>query len=147
MAQLSQVNYEEASAITKHLHTEGDDLVQLHSHTRQRVQALHGEWVGEAADAFFEEMEGELLPALQRVSGALFLGEEILNKIMKITHEADEETAQYFQNDLGGGDFGAGLFGATLGGGGVGDSPSRSAHAARRARARRRVDRHARNLQ
>jgi WXG100 family type VII secretion target len=115
MSHIAQVNYEEASSIAKEVHTDGDDLVQLHSHTRQRVQALRSEWVGVAADAFFEEMESELLPALQRVSGALFLGEEILNKIMKIIHEADEETAQYFKNDLSG-DFGAGLFGSAIGG-------------------------------
>jgi WXG100 family type VII secretion target len=115
MPQISQVNYEEASSIAKNIHIDGDDLVQLHSRTRQRVHALRSEWVGEAADAFFEEMESELLPALQRVSGALFLGEEILNKIMKIIHEADEETAQYFKNDLDG-DFGAGLFGSVVGG-------------------------------
>jgi WXG100 family type VII secretion target len=115
MPHISQVNYEETSSLAKSIHTDGDDLVQLHSHTRQRVQALRSEWAGDAAEAFFEEMESELLPALQRVSGALFLGEEILNKIMKMIHEADEETAQYFKNDLSG-DFGAGLFGAAIGG-------------------------------
>src|SRR5512133_1428645 len=114
MAHITQVNYEEASLISKGLHSEGDDVVQLHSRTRQRVHALHSDWVGDAADSFFEEMESELLPALQRVSGALFLGEEILNKVMKIIHEADEETADLFKNDLGG-DFGAGLFGAAVG--------------------------------
>jgi WXG100 family type VII secretion target len=115
MPNISQLNYEEASSIAKNIHNDGDDLVQLHSQTRQRVHALRSEWIGEAADAFFEEMESELLPAMQRVSGALFLGEEILNKIMKIIHEADEETAQYFKSDLDG-DFGAGLFGSALGG-------------------------------
>jgi WXG100 family type VII secretion target len=114
MAHITQVNYEESGLISKGLHSEGDDIVQLSSQTRQRVHALHSEWVGDAADAFFEEMESELLPALQRVSGALFLGEEILNKVMKIIHEADEETAQFFKNDLGG-DFGADLFGAAVG--------------------------------
>src|SRR5512140_2047380 len=111
MAHISQVNYEETSSIAKNIHSDGDDLVQLHSQTRQRVHALRSEWEGEAADAFFEEMESELLPALQRVSGAWCLGEDILNKIMKIIHEADEETAQYFKNDLNGG-LGAGLAGS-----------------------------------
>jgi WXG100 family type VII secretion target len=115
MAHIAQVNYDETNSIAKNMHSDGDDLVQLHSQTRQRVQALRSEWVGDAAEAFFEEMEGELLPALQRVSGGLFMGVEILNKIMKIIHEADEETAQYFKNDLND-DFGAGLFGSALDG-------------------------------
>jgi WXG100 family type VII secretion target len=115
MPNISQVNYEESGLIAKNLHSDGDDLVQLYSQTRQRMQALRSEWAGDAAEAFFEEMEAELLPALQRVSGALFMGEEILNKIMNIIHQADEATAGYFNSDLND-DFGAGLFGGALGG-------------------------------
>jgi len=117
MAHISQINYEETSLFAKNTHSEGDDLVQLHSQTRQRMQALRADWAGDAAEAFFEEMESELLPALQRVSNALFLSEEILNKIMKIIHAADEDTAGYFK-DGSQDDFGAGLFG--LAGGALG---------------------------
>jgi len=115
MPNISQVNYEESGLIAKNLHADGDDLVQLYSQTRQHMQALRSEWAGDAAEAFFEEMEAELLPALQRVSGALFMSEEILNKIMNIIHQADEATAGYFNSDLND-DFGAGLFGGALGG-------------------------------
>jgi WXG100 family type VII secretion target len=110
MSNLIAINYDETSAFGKQLRNEGNDIVQLYSNTRQRVEALRNEWIGDAAEAFHEEMEAELLPALQRVSGALFLCDEVLLKVMKIIHEADEETTGFFKDDLDT-DFGAGLFG------------------------------------
>lgn len=118
MPNLIAINYDETVAFSKQFRDEGNDIIQLHSNTRQRVQALRNEWMGDAAKAFYEEMESELLPALQRVSGALFLCDEVLVKIMKIILEADEETARFFKDGLDN-DFGAGLFGqasAGLGG-------------------------------
>jgi WXG100 family type VII secretion target len=100
MPDYSQVNYDETTSMAKAFHGEGEDITQLYSATRQRVQALRKDWVGEAAEFFFEEMETELLPALQRLAGAVFFAEEILNKIVKLIHEADEETATYFTTGL-----------------------------------------------
>lgn len=111
---LFQLNYDELGSITKNFKDQGEDMAQLHSTTRQRVRDLHKEWIGEAADEFFDEMETELLPALKRLSQALFYSQDVTNEIMKIIEDADEETAGYFKNQLSGDDFGAGLFGEAL---------------------------------
>ena len=108
-----QLNYDELVSIAKKFKDEGEDLTKLHSTTRQRVRDLHKEWIGEAAEKFFEEMETELLPAVQRLAHALFLSQDMTNEIMKIIQEADEETAGYFGS---GDDFGASLFGGALDG-------------------------------
>jgi WXG100 family type VII secretion target len=109
-----QLNYELLASIAQQFKDEGEDMVKLHSGTRQRVQSLHKEWIGEAAEKFFEEMESELLPALQRLSQALFRSQDVTGEIMKIIQEADEETVGYFENQLAGDDFGAGMFGQAL---------------------------------
>ena len=113
---LFQLNYDQLVAIAKKFKDEGEDIAQLHSTTRQRVRDLHKEWIGEGADKFFDEMETELLPAVQRLSQALFLSQDMTHEIMKIIQEADEETAGYFKNQLSGDDFGASLFGSALNG-------------------------------
>ena len=111
-----QLNYDELASIAKKFKDEGEDIAQLHSTTRQRVRDLHKEWIGDAADKFFDEMETELLPAVQRLAQALFLSQDMTNDIMKIIQDADEETVGYFKNQLSGDDFGAGLFGSALNG-------------------------------
>lgn len=111
-----QVNYDELNAIAKKFKDEGEDAFKLHSATRQRVRDLHKEWIGEAAEKFFDEMENELLPALQRLSKALHFSQDVVSAIMKIVYEADEDTANFFRGDFSGDDFGAGAFQGALGG-------------------------------
>lgn len=111
-----QLNFDDLTSIAKMFKDEGEDLMRLHSTTRQKVRDMHKEWIGEAADKFFDEMETVLLPAVQRLSQALFLSQDTASEIMKIIREADEETAGYFNNQLGGDDFGAGKFGEALAG-------------------------------
>src|SRR5574342_272732 len=111
-----QLNYDQLTSIAKKFKDEGEDIARLHSVTRQRVRDLHSEWVGEAAEKFFEEMETELLPAVQRLAQALFLSQDVTGDIIKIIQDADEETAGYFRNQLSGDDFGASLFGRAMDG-------------------------------
>jgi WXG100 family type VII secretion target len=111
-----QLHYDQLVSIAKKFKDEGEDIAQLHSITRQRVRDLHKEWIGDAADKFFDEMETELLPAVQRLAQALFLTQDVTGDIMKIIQDADEETAGYFRNQLSGDDFGASLFGSALNG-------------------------------
>ncbi len=114
MAGIVQLNYDELNSIIKNFHDEGEDITQLLSTTRQRVQELRSEWIGDAADKFFDEMEHDLLPALLRLSQALFISQDVLSQITKTIHAADEENAGQFKGD----DFGASGFEAALGAGG-----------------------------
>ncbi len=117
MANLVQLNYDELATIVKKFNHEGDDFAELYSVTRQKVQALTKEWIGVGADKFFDEMEQELLPALQRVSKALFVSQDALMEITKIIREADEENENLIKGSLGSGDdFGASGFEAAVGG-------------------------------
>lgn len=109
-----QLNYGLLQSIAQRFKEEGEDMAKLHSSTRQRLQSMHKEWIGEAAEKFFEEMETELLPALQRLSHALFQSRDVTGEIMRLIQDADTETAGYFKNQLSGDEFGAEMFGHAL---------------------------------
>ncbi len=108
-----QLKYDELAQIAKRFKDEGEDIAKLHSVTRARVRDMRKEWVGEAAERFFAEMENEVLPALERLSRALFFTQDVTLNISKIIRNADEETATYFKNRLGD-DFGASRFSGAL---------------------------------
>ena len=91
-----QLNYDLLEPIAKKFKDEGEALIKLHSSTRKYAQDLRKEWIGEAAEKFFEELETELLPALQRLSQALLQSQNVSGEIMKIIQDADQETAGYF---------------------------------------------------
>jgi WXG100 family type VII secretion target len=135
------LNYDELGTIVKKFRDEGEDVVQMQLKMRDRVQALHKDWVGQGADKFFNEMENDMLPALTRLAGALFYAQDVLNKIIKTIQTFDEDTAGYFKVDfahlnpinlgafLAGAGVGAGignLTGAALSGGPAGSGPGDS---------------------
>lgn len=109
MMSLLQVNYDDLMQISKLFRDDGDDLAQVYSRLRKEMQALQHDWVGEAAETFFAEMEEVLLPALKRAYEAMYFSNDVTRKIVKLIHDADEETGSYFNVDFGA-DFGAGLF-------------------------------------
>lgn len=126
MAKFVQLNYDELTTLVKKFKEGGEDYTRLHSNLRQRVQDLHKDWIGEGAEKFFEEMEIELLPALLRLTQALFFSQDVLTKIMKVFNEKDMETVGFFKGDfsrfenLGAGGF-SGILGDLSGGQNSGD--------------------------
>ena len=102
MAGMLQVNYDEMEAIIKTLEAEEQDIKALLKQTKSKVEALHGDgWIGQGADQFFNEMNGMLLPATQKMAYALDVAGNVARQIVKIIRSADEETKSFF-NNLGG---------------------------------------------
>lgn len=94
---ITQVNYDAAENIAKNFHQESEEIEFVYQTMLQKVDALHSDWVGEAADKFFTEMEGDLLPGIQRLAQALLTSEATLKQIMKTFYEADQETVSYYK--------------------------------------------------
>jgi WXG100 family type VII secretion target len=102
MANTQQLNYDEMQAIIKQLETEEEDVKALFNQTKSKVESLHGsQWIGEAADKFFAEMEGIVLPKTAKMLYALTVAGQVAKQIVNIIHQADEETKGFFSN-LGG---------------------------------------------
>ena len=95
-----QLKYDELNTIVKKMRNEGEDLTTLTRQTREKVHDLYLEWIGEGAEKFFDEMDTKLLPALSRLSQALFASQMALSRIIKVMKDADHETARFFKGDL-----------------------------------------------
>ena len=99
MAGTTQVNYNDMNGIIKSFKTEEEEIMNLLKTTKSKVESLHNnQWVGQAADSFFNEMEQTLLPALARLASALGTGGSKAHEIVSTIHQADEETQRYFNN-------------------------------------------------
>jgi uncharacterized protein YukE len=91
-----QLKYDELRILVKHFKNEGEDLFALYIQTREKLNCLKSEWVGEGANKFFEEMEQEVLPALKRASEACFSSQNVLMRVITIISDADQETKKFF---------------------------------------------------
>ncbi|MHB8133108.1 MAG: WXG100 family type VII secretion target [Anaerolineaceae bacterium] len=132
MAEKTIVNYEQLQAIVKKFNNEGEEIAKILGKLRERVHHMQSEWIGAGSDSFFDEMEMEILPAVQRLSEALLFSGKTLIDITKIFNNSEEESKNIFKSDfqnvnLGATDFGAGQFGnlgGVLGGSAAGTSGS-----------------------
>ncbi len=100
MGRVVKMNYDDLRTIIKKFRDEGEDIVQLHAAMRDKVRDLHKDWEGESSEKFFKEMENEVLPAVSRLSKALFFAQDTLQKITKIIQDSDEDTKGFFKGDF-----------------------------------------------
>ena len=99
MAGTTKVNYDEMQGIVKLFQSNEQEMQALLSQTKSKVEQLHNnQWVGAAADQFFNEMEGTVLPKFGKLVEALNVAGRVSNQIMNIIHSADEETKSFFSN-------------------------------------------------
>ncbi len=97
MANMHQVNYDDMQAFIKQLQSEEEELKTLFNQTKSKVETLHGNmWVGLAADRFFSEMEGQVLPHTAKLISAVNTAGNVAKQITQIVHQADEETKGFF---------------------------------------------------
>ena len=99
MAGTVKMNYDEMQSIIKIFQGQEEEMKMLLSQTKGKVEALHGnQWVGVAADKFFSEMEGTILPKMGKLIYALDVAGKVATQIMNIIHQADEESKGFFGN-------------------------------------------------
>lgn len=72
------------------------------SQTLQKVKASlgpleDGGWIGRGADSFFAEMNGEVLPATQRLQDVLSEASQVVREIMQRFKQAEEEGCARFR--------------------------------------------------
>lgn len=94
---ITHINYETLKRIAKDFHQESEMITQIHYKIIQDMDVLRNGWSGIAADNFFTEMDGILLPGVERLSKALLASEVSLNQIAKTIYNADMETVDYYK--------------------------------------------------
>jgi WXG100 family type VII secretion target len=79
-----------------------------------------GDWIGQGATKFYQEMDSAVLPAVQRLTLALAEGAKVTNQISQLMKQAEEEAARFLRGDgTGGGGASGGTPGTAGGGGGT----------------------------
>ena len=97
MATHPRIDYPAMQGIVKQFQNDQNDISNLLSQTKNKVETLHGNlWMGEAADKFFQEMEGTVLPAMGRLVAALGRAGEVTQKVSDTIRQSDEETKSFF---------------------------------------------------
>jgi len=99
MARIRKLNYDDMNGIVQRFRSEQQDIDALLKQTKSRVESLHNnQWVGDAADKWFAETEGSVLPATARLVAALGHAGDVAQKIADTIRSFDDQTKNFFNN-------------------------------------------------
>jgi WXG100 family type VII secretion target len=94
-----QADYDILETIAGRFAQQSEVSQTMHDAVRRSMQALqNGGWEGEGASAFFTEMEGDVFPAVTRLTGALSEAQRVTLQVKGILEAAEVEAARPFQS-------------------------------------------------
>jgi WXG100 family type VII secretion target len=97
MGRIVKLNYDFLRSQSSKWRSEQQDIDNLLKQTKSQVEGLHNnQWVGDAADKFFNEMEQKVFPSLGKLVHALGQGADATKKIEDTIRQHDEETKGFF---------------------------------------------------
>jgi WXG100 family type VII secretion target len=92
MAEHVEINYETVQGIRSTFAQQSQDITNMYQKLAGQADTLRGgAWVGRGASAFYGEFYGEMLPAVQRLIGAMEEAQNVAGKVMQSFKQAEEE--------------------------------------------------------
>lgn len=103
MANEIQADYERLQQIAQRFATQAEQSQQVTQQVRNSMGRLQQSWEGKAATAFFREMNGVLLPGMNRLHKAFAQSAQTVSRIAKVINEAEQQAANLFKGSSTGG--------------------------------------------
>jgi len=98
MADHLEANYENLERIKSSFDQQAQEAENMLRKISGQVENLQGGgWIGQGANAFYNEMHELLLPAVQRLVKALHEGSRVTGQIMTEFRNAEEETRSVWE--------------------------------------------------
>jgi len=98
MADEIRADYEQLQEIATRFANQSQTVQEMLQRVRNSMSKLEdGGWIGRGSDAFFNEMNGEVLPATERLRQAMDEGARATNNIAQIIHQAEDEASAPFK--------------------------------------------------
>lgn len=93
-----RADYDTLAQIAKHFGRQADSTQSTLHSIKQNLGTLQsGDWIGVGANAFYREMDQEVVPSLTRLARALEQAQLIVTQISKIMKEAEDTAAGFLR--------------------------------------------------
>ena len=93
-----QVQYDKLQEVAARFGRQAEATAQMQGRVQQSLRALQtGGWEGRGSAAFFNEMNGAVLPATQRLAAAFQQADAVTRAIGQLMRQAEEEAAAPFR--------------------------------------------------
>jgi WXG100 family type VII secretion target len=99
MADEIRAAYDQLDEVANRYANQSQAVEQLLQKVRSSMAPLEdGGWVGRGSDAFFQEMNSEVLPASQRLQDVLAEASQVTRAVAQIIQQAEDEASSLFRS-------------------------------------------------
>ena len=93
-----RADYDRLEQLANQFANQSQAIQQMLQNVRGAMDPLQGGgWIGRGSDAFFSEMQSEVLPASQRLQEALDEASRVTKQIVQTVKQAEEEASSPFR--------------------------------------------------
>ena len=93
-----EADYDQLEQVAARFGNQAQEMQQMLQNVRSSMGNLeNGGWEGRGSEAFFSEMNGEVLPATERLHQALNEAQRVTKFIMQTMKQAEEEASSPFR--------------------------------------------------
>lgn len=94
-----RAHYDDLEAIRNKFAQQADQIRQMSQNIRSRMEVMRdGAWIGEAATAFYDEMDSEVFPAVERLINALDQASQATRAIGDRFQQAEQDGSARFRH-------------------------------------------------
>lgn len=92
-----RADYDQLTQVASRFQNQGQATQEMIQSVRSSMDELKGGWEGRGSNAFFSEMQGEVLPAVNRLRQALQQASRVTQQIAQTVKQAEEEASAPFK--------------------------------------------------
>lgn len=92
-----RAHYDELRQIQQSFSQQADAVAQTNQKLKDRMETLKsGDWIGKGATAFYQEMDSQVMPSMQRLNRALTEAARITAQISNLLKQAENDASGCF---------------------------------------------------
>jgi WXG100 family type VII secretion target len=96
-----RADYDQLKDIAGMFNTEGDATSRVNQNLKQLADQLQGgDWIGKGAQAFSQEMNSDVLPAMKRLATAMQSASRITNQMAQVVKKAEDDASNFWKRLL-----------------------------------------------
>lgn len=97
MAEEIRADYDQLEEVASRFTNQAEAIQQLLEKVRSSMENLEPGWIGRGSEAFFSEMQGEVIPATMRLQIALDMASVTTRNISQVMQQAEDEASAPFR--------------------------------------------------
>jgi WXG100 family type VII secretion target len=93
-----RADYDQLKTIQSMFSANAEALQDMNGNIKSCMETLKGgDWIGEGAQKFYQEMDGQVVPSLQRLQRAMTEAARLTQQISQLMKQAEDESSSCFK--------------------------------------------------